>query len=135
METAGGMLSRMIERTIGWVILAALVGLGVLIWQMSPETRSAIIGGIWRSIAWLLLAAATPWAAALVIRRVLSAGSNAAGFGLLAALSLVNILTGVALLTGWPTGAWGWSAAVGALLASGTYNFLVAQYLAERAGQ
>lgn len=133
METAGGMLSRLIERTIGWVILAALIGLGVLIWQMSPETRSAILSGIWRSTAWLLLALATPWAAALFIGRILSAGTNAAAAALLAGLSLVNILTGVMLLTGWPSGAWRWSAAVAALVGAGTYNFLVAQYLAERA--
>ncbi|MBI5863217.1 MAG: hypothetical protein HZB38_01635 [Planctomycetes bacterium] len=128
------MLSRLTERILGWVGLAVVVLVGIAIYQMPAETKSAIWSGFWRSLVWLAVAAAVPWSAALYIRRVVEFGSNAAGVLLVAGLSVVDVVAGIVLMSEWPSGGWSWAAAIGAVGVAGTYNYLVAEYLAERAG-
>jgi hypothetical protein len=134
METTGGILGRLGEKTLGWIILGLLIFLGIAIYRMPAETRSAIWNGIWRSVAWVAIAAAVPWSARLYIRRILDAGTNWAGVALLAALLAVDLLAAALLMTGWPGSAWSWLAALGALAVVATYNYLVTEYLSEMAG-
>lgn len=134
MEVSGGLLSRVGERVLSFLAIALLVGVGVAIWQMGPEMRAAIWSGIWRTAAWLLIAAAAPWSARLLIRRVLETGTNWAGFGLLAALVVLDLVAALLLMTGWPAGFWGWAASLALLGLAGTYNYLVTEYLADQAG-
>lgn len=128
----GGMVGRLAEKVIGWVALGGLVFLGIAIYQMPGETKAAIWSGIWRSAAWLVAAAAIPWSATLFIRRILEIGSNWAGLGLVAAFCVLDVVVALVLMTGWPDSGWAWAATLGALGLAGTYNFLVAEYLAER---
>ena len=135
METSGGnILTRLGEKTIGWIILGLLLFLGYAIYQMPAETKGYIWSCIWRSVVWTLIAAAVPWSARLVVRRIAEIGSNWAGAGLLAALVVLDMIAGTLLMTGWPTGFWPWIATLGALTIAATYNYLVIEYLADTAG-
>lgn len=135
METpGGGMLGRLGERILGWIALALLVLVGVAIWRMGPAGRAALWSGIWRTGAWLVLAAGLPWAARLGMGRLLELGTNWAGVALLAALAAADALAGVVLMGGLPGSGWGWLAALAALAVAASYNYLVCEYLAERAG-
>ncbi len=128
------MLSRLGEKVLGFIALGLLVGIGIAIWQMGPGGRAAVWAGIWKTIAWLALAAALPWIVRVFVTRLLAIGSNWAGIGVLAALVVVDLAAGLALLGGWPAGGWGWLASLAALAVAATYNFLVVEYLAEQYG-
>ena len=130
----GGILGRLSEKVLGWIVLGLLVLAGVALWRMGPEARSAIWNSIWRTAAWIGLAAALPWVTRLFVSRILAAGSNWAGVVLLAVLTVVDLVVGLILLGGMPSGGWGWTAALAALAVAGTYNYLVTEYLAEQAG-
>lgn len=129
-----GILGRVGERVLSWIALALIVAGGVAIWQMGPAARGAIWSGIWRTTAWVVFAAAVPWASRLVIRRVMEAGTNWAAVALLGALLVLDIVAALVLMTAWPSGGWGWMACLGALALVGTYNYLVTEYLAQTAG-
>ncbi len=133
-SAVGGILGRLIEKVLGWIALAIVVLVGIAVYQMPGETKAAIWSGIWRSIVWVIIAAAVPWSATLLIRRILEISTNWAGIGLIAGLTLVDLIAGIVLMTAWPSGGWTWLAAIGALAVAGTYNFLVAEYLANTAG-
>jgi hypothetical protein len=130
----GGILGRVSEKVLGYVALAIVALVGIAIYQMPGETKAAIWSGLWRSIVWMVIAAGVPWAAALFIRRVLEFTTNWAGVALVCGLTLVDLIAGVVLMTAWPSGGWTWAAALGAMAVAATYNYLVAEYLADTAG-
>jgi FtsH-binding integral membrane protein len=130
----GGMLGRVLEKVLTLIALALVVLAGVAIYRMAPQTRQAIWAGIWRTVAWFVLAAGLPWVGKLFIGRLLEIGSNWAGVVLLSVLTLVDAMVGLILMRGWPSGGWSWLAALAALAVAGLYNYLVAEYLAEKAG-
>ena len=132
--TDGGILGRLGEKVLGWIALGLLIAIGFAIYKMGPDGRQAVWEGIWRTSAWLVIAAALPWSARLFIRRIIEIGSNWAGLGLLAAYVLVDAVAGLLLLGGFPTGGWSWIAVLAALAVAGTYSYLVAEYLSEQAG-
>jgi hypothetical protein len=129
-----GLLGRLGEKVLGWIILGLLVGLGILIWRMPAETKAAIWSAAWRGGVWVVLTGAIPWTARLYLRRVMEAGTNWAGALLLAGLLTADVVAALALMTGWPSGGWGWAAALTALAVAGLYNYLVTEYLTDRLG-
>lgn len=134
METGGGILARLGEKTLGWILLAVIVLLAGGVVMMDPQTRSAILAGIWHTLVWIVITAALPWSGRLFMTRILAVGSNWAGLAVMAAFTLINLIVGLVLLGGLPGGGWGWLAALAALAVAGTYNYLVSEYLAEQAG-
>jgi hypothetical protein len=130
----GGMLGRLLEKVLSLVALALVVLCGVAVYRMEPQTRQAIWAGIWRTAAWVVLAGGLPWVGRLFIGRLLEVGSNWAGAVWLSLLTLVDAIVGLILMRGWPSGGWSWLAALAALAVAGLYNYLVAEYLAEKAG-
>ena len=132
--TGGGMLARLSEKAFGWVILAGIVALGFAIYQMPSETKWTIWNGIWKSIVWVVLAAGLPWSARLFLSKVAEFGSNWAGVVLLGVFVTIDLVVGLLLMGGLPSGGWGWTAALAALLLAGTYNYLVTEYLADTVG-
>ncbi len=135
METpGGGILGRIGERVLSWIALGGLIALGAGIYWMDSGTKLAIWNGIWRTAAWLVIVAGLPWVARLFIRRILEMGSNWAPMVMIAAFVVIDAIAGAVLMSGLPTGGWSWVAALAALAVAGTYNFLVAEYLAEQAG-
>lgn len=133
-QPTGGILGRLTERVLSLVALGLVVLAGVALWQMGPEGRAAIWSAIWRTALWLALAAALPWTGRLFIGRVLAVGANWAGLVLIAALTAIDLIVGLVLIGGLPAGGWGWLAALAALGLAATYNYFVAEYLAEQAG-
>lgn len=133
-DARGGLVGRLFEKTLGWVILGGLIAVGLAIYRMGPTGRAALWEGIWRTAAWLAFAAVLPWSGRLFIGRILEIGSNWAGVVLLAALLLLDVICGLILLGGLPSGGWSWVAALAALGVVGTYNFLVTEYLSEEYG-
>lgn len=129
----GGILGRLGEKVLGWIVLGLLVVAGVALWR-NPDVAAAIWNAAWRSVVWLVFAAALPWISRVFIARLTSVGSNWAGVVLIAALVWVDLVAGLILINGWPSSGWGWTGAVAALAAAGTYNYLVTEYLAEQAG-
>jgi len=130
----GSLLGRVGERVLGYVALALLVLLGVALWRMGPEGRAALWSAIWRTSAWLIVVAVLPWVARLFIGRLLEIGSNWVGVALVGSLTMVDLVVGLILLGGLPSGGWAWVAGLVALAIAGTYNYLVAEYLAEQIG-
>jgi len=133
-ETGGGMGWRLVEKVLGWIALGLLLAAAYGIYAMGPQGRAALWAGIWKTAAWIIVAATLPWSGRLFIRRILEIGSNWAGVALLAAYALLDAGFGLLLLGGWPRGAWTWVACAAAWATAVTYNFLVSQYLSEQAG-
>lgn len=134
MEISGGILGRLGEKILGWIALALIVAAGIALWQMGADGRGALWSAVWRTAAWLVIAAALPWSARFFMSRVLAVGENWAGAALIAVYTLVMLLVGLVLIGGLPSGGWGWTASLAAIGASGAYNFLVCEYLAESLG-
>lgn len=132
METKGGLLSRLSERILGYVALAALVAGGIALYQAGPAGRAALWEAIWRTVAWFAIAAVLPWISQLFMRRLLEVGENWVGVVLIASLTLVNAVAGLLLIGGWPADGWAWLGALALLALAGTYNYFVCEYLAER---
>jgi len=129
-----GMLGRLSEKVIGWIALAGLILGAVAVYQMPGETKGAIWSGVWRSVAWVVVAAALPWTSWLFIGRIAHAGTNWAGIALIAAFVVADIVAAMLLMTGWPPTGWAWAGGIAILTVAGSYNYLVAEYLAERSG-
>lgn len=134
METSGGILGRLGEKVLGWIALALLIALGVGIWQLGPDGRGAILSALGRAFLWLVIASAVPWSVQLFIKPLLEVGANWVGVVAIGALVLVDAIAGVWLMGGFPSGGWAWLATLAALALAGTYNYFVAEYLAEQAG-
>jgi hypothetical protein len=127
-----GIMSRISERVISWVVLALIVAAGIGIWQMGPELRQAWLTGLWRTLLWLVIAASVPWLGWVAMPRLLELGSNWVGVALLAVWLLLDVVAGVLLLTAWPA-SWGaWLAVLALLGVALAYNYLVSEYLAQR---
>ncbi|RMF79647.1 MAG: hypothetical protein D6744_08920 [Planctomycetota bacterium] len=134
MEVRRGILGGVAERVLAAVALLLVLFVGYQIYQIPASQKAFIWSVIWRSTMWVVLAAAAPWSLKFFIKLLLEKGTNWAGVGAIAALTFVDILIGFFLLTGWPTSGWAWLAIVVALGVMTTYNYLVAEYLAEMAG-
>lgn len=130
---SGGILGRLGEKVLGWIVLGLLVVAGVALYR-NPDVGVAIWNAVWRTAVWLVIAAALPWVTRMFIARVVAMGSNWAGVILIAVLILVDLVAGLILISGWPSSGWGWTGGIAALAAAGTYNYLVTEYLAEQAG-
>ena len=134
METGGGILGRVGEKLLTLIGAALLVLLAITFYRMDAATKTAIWEGIWRTTAWVIIAAALPWSGQFFVRRLIAVGSNWAGVALIAAFTLINAILGLILMHGWPAGGAAWLASLAALGIAGTYNYLVSEYLAEQAG-
>lgn len=133
-QPTSGILGRVGERVLSLIALGLIVLAGVALWQMGPDGRAAIWNAIWRTALWLALTAALPWSTRLFIGRVMAVGANWAGLALIATLTAINLMVGLILMGGLPAGGWGWLAGLAALGVAGTYNYFVAEYVAEQAG-
>ena len=134
METSEGILGRVAEHMLKWAGFALLALAGFALYQMGPSGRGVLWSFVWRLGLWLAVAAALPWVAQWFVRRLLSLSTNWAGAILIAALFVLDVVVGLLLKTSWPGGWWSWLGVVALLGAAGTYNYLVAEYLAEQAG-
>lgn len=95
-----------------------------------PEDLRSLWSIIKLSLAWIGLAAALPWTSFLLMRWVLKFESNTAGYLLLAAYCVVDIMAAL-WLAGWHVGgSLAWTVLILGFIAAGTYNFVVCESLA-----
>jgi hypothetical protein len=115
----------------GLASLAVVAG-GISWWQMTPDARHAIVGGVGKILAWLGVVLLLPWATFFLIGRVARVESNAAGAALV--LSYCAIEAGIlAWLFDWSiSGATGWVFYAAAVLVAGVYNLLTCDWIAEK---
>lgn len=117
----------------GLVVLAVIAG-GISWWQMEPQTRSMLLGGAGKIVAWVLIVTAVPWATFFLIARAARMDSNLAGGVLVLSYTLIEALL-LAWLFDWTLGsttAWGFF--IAALLLAGVYNVLTCDWIAEKMG-
>jgi hypothetical protein len=124
-------------KTVGGKVVAGLVALAVVAgaiswWQMEPATRHAIVSGAGKIAAWFGCVLLIPWASFFLIARVARMDSNAAGAGLVGAMTLVEAAV-LAWLFGWGvSGATAWVFYAAAVLLAGVYNLLACDWIAEK---
>src|SRR4051812_31914883 len=75
----------------GCIALAVIAG-GISWWQMEPNTRSMLVGGTGRILAWLGIVLFVPWVTFMLIGRIAKMESNLAGGLLVGSYTLLEIL-------------------------------------------
>lgn len=126
-------------KTVTGKILTGLVALAVVAaaiswWQMEPATRSMLVRGTGKIVAWVLVVIVLPWATFFASTRAGKFDSNLVG----GALVLTYTLLELALL-GWLfdwriNGAAGWTFVVAGGLLAGVYNLFTCDWIAEKLG-
>ncbi len=115
-------------------VLTVTVALVVIwYWRLDPQARAAIWNHVRLILTWIGLAAVLPWARFFVPPLVLKAESN-----LISALGLLGYLViDVVLalwLAGWSAGsAPAWAFMILGFLCAAVYNFVVCEFIADRA--
>jgi len=126
------LLKTVTAKVVSGAIALAVVAAGISWWRMDEATRSMLLGGTGKIVAWLGVVLVLPWVTFFVIGRVAKAESNAAGAVLVLAYTLLEVV-----LLGWlfswsmpgPT-AWTFFA-VGGLFAA-AYNLFTCDWIAEK---
>ncbi len=115
-------------------VLTVTVALVVIwYWRLEPEGRAAIWTTARLTLTWIGLAAVLPWATFFVPPLVVKAESNLVSALALAGYLVIDILLAL-WLAGWAvSGTFAVAAMILGFLCAGLYNFLVCDFLAERA--
>jgi hypothetical protein len=127
-----------IAKFVGGKVLTAVLTVSVALvviwyWRLDPAARAAIWTNARLILTWIALAAVMPWALFFVPPLVIRTESN-----LVSALTLIGYLLIDILLALWLAG-WSvastlaWSAMILGFLCAAVYNFVVCEFLADRA--
>ena len=126
-------------KTVTGKILTGLVALAVIAaaiswWQMEPETRSMLVRGTGKIVAWVLIVIVLPWATFFASVRAGKFDSNLVGGALVLTYTLIELA-----LLGWlfdwrVSGAAGWTFVVAGGLLAGVYNLFTSDWIAEKLG-
>ena len=126
-------------KTVSGKIVSGLVALAVIAaaiswWQMEPETRSMLVRGTGKIVAWFLTVLVLPWATFFVSVRAAKFDSNLAGGAIVLTYTLLELAL-LGWLFNWSiSGAAAWTfVAAGGLLA-GVYNLFTCDWIAEKLG-
>src|SRR5687767_2338449 len=126
-------------KTVTGKILTGLVALAVIAaaiswWQMEPETRSMLVRGTGKIVAWVLIVIVAPWATFFLSVRAGKLDSNLAGAALVLTYTAVELAL-LAWLFDWQIrGAAGWSFVVAGGLLAAVYNLFTCDWIAEKLG-
>lgn len=126
-----------IAKYVGAKVLAACLGLGAVLavlWFWNNPNQLQALGYVARlTLAWTALVVVLPWALFFVPPLIVKDESNALSALMLAAYLLVDALAAL-WLAGWHIhGALTWVILLAGLLAATIYNFIVCEFLADRA--
>jgi len=125
LKTVGGKVAG------GFVLLAVLIA-GISWFRMEPETRSMLLGGTGKILAWFAIVLLVPWVTFAVIGWVDRFQTNAAGALLVLAYTALELVLLLWLFNWSVTTATGWTfLGVGVLLAA-AYNLLACDWIAEK---
>jgi hypothetical protein len=121
----------------GKVLTALLVVTSAVIviwfWQLPPEKKEAIWNGLKYSLIWIGFTGVLPWALFFVPPMLVRAESNLVSAAGLMGYLIIDILAAL-WLAGWHFGgALAWLVVVLGFGCAATYNFVVCEYLAQRA--
>jgi len=127
-----------IGKYIGAKLVTAVLTVTVILiviwyWRLDDATRAAIWNTVRLTLLWLGLAAVLPWGLFFVPPLVMKAESNIAGAAMLVGYLAVDVLLAL-WLAGWHVGGTlAWAVMILGFLCAGVYNYLVCDFLAERA--
>lgn len=129
-----------IGKYIGGKVLTAVLGVAavvVIIWyvRMPEADRAAMWAAIRCALLWIGLAAVLPWATFFVPPRIVRAESNLASALMLAAYLVADAALALYLAGGLPAAPWHRVLLVLGLLCAVVYNFVVCDFIAERADE
>lgn len=115
----------------GLLVLGVVTG-GISWWQMDPQTRQSIVGGVGKIAGWLGVVLVIPWVSFFVIGKVAKMESNLAGAVLVGTFTIIETVL-LAWLFDWQiAGAAAWTFLfVGGLFAA-AYNLFTCDWIAEK---
>lgn len=125
LQTIGGKIAG------GVAALVVVIG-GITWFYMAPETRSAILGGAGKILAWFGIVLLVPWATFFLIGWVARMQSNLAGAVLVGAYTLLEFLLLLWLFDWSVRGAAAWTFAMLGCLLAATYNVFACDWIAEK---
>ena len=119
-------------KVVTGLVALAVIATAISWWQMDESTRSALLTGAGRILAWLGVVLAVPWASFFLIGRVARLESNGAGAALVVAYTAVEAAV-LAWLFDWSVrGAAPWVFFAAATLFAGVYNLFACDWIAEK---
>jgi FtsH-binding integral membrane protein len=119
-------------KVVTGMVALAVIATAISWFQMDEASRSALLTGAGRVIAWLGVVVIVPWASFPVIGRVGRMDSNAAGATLVLAYTAVEAAV-LAWLFDWSVrGAAPWVFFAAATLFAGVYNLFACDWIAEK---
>ncbi len=122
----------MAGKVVTGLLAVAVIAGGVSWWQMDPSTRSSIVGGTGRIIAWFGIVLLWPWASFFLIGWVARFESNLAGGALVVLYTLLQVALLLWLFQWKITSPTGYTfVGVGGLIAA-AYNLLTCDWIAEK---
>ena len=129
MDFLKGVAGKVVTGLVALAVIAATIS-----WfQMDEATRSTLLRGTGRVFGWFGIVLVVPWASFFLVGRVARLDSNAAGAGLVAALTAVEAVL-LAWLFDWSvSGAAPWVFFAAAALFAGVYNLFTCDWIAEKA--
>lgn len=116
-------------------ILVVAGGASLIWFWRHPEQLAAIWGTLKSVLAWSSFVIVLPWATFFIPLRVVKLESNPAAVLMLVGYAVVDVSAAFWLSSGGIHGALTWIVLLLGFLAASVYNFLVCDYLAERAGE
>lgn len=127
-----------IAKYVGGKVLTAVLTVTVALvviwyWRLDPAARAAIWTNARLILTWIGFATVLPWALFFVPPLVLKAESNLVSALTLSAYLLVDVLWAL-WLSGWAVGGTlAWAVMILGFLCAAVYNFVVCEFLADRA--
>jgi FtsH-binding integral membrane protein len=119
-------------KVVTGVVALAVIATAISWWQMDESTRSTLLTGAGRILAWLGVVLVVPWASFFLIGRVARLESNGAGAALVMGYTVIEAAV-LAWLFDWSVrGAAPWVFFAAATLFAGVYNLFACDWIAEK---
>ncbi len=119
-------------KVVGGIVALVVIVAAISWWRMSPDTRSGLVLGTGKIVAWFCTMLLLPWATFFIVGWVGSFRSNTAGGILVAVYTALEFVLLLWLFDWSVRTAAAWTfVAVGTLLAA-VYNLFVCDWIAER---
>jgi hypothetical protein len=122
-------------KVVTGLVALAVIATAISWWQMDESTRSTLLTGAGRILAWLGVVLVVPWASFFLIGRVARLESNGAGAALVMGYTVIEAAV-LAWLFDWSVrGAAPWVFFAAATLFAGVYNLFACDWIAEKVAQ
>ncbi len=126
------LLNSITGKIVAGVVALAVIAAGISWWQMDPQTRTMLVHGAGKILAWVGVVVLLPWATFFVTTWVARHDSNLAGGLLVAGYTLAETVLAAWLFDWRISGATAWTFLVVGMLLAGAYNLLTCDWIAEK---